>query len=178
MAVGTDNPTNKSYTVEVSINSSLVAMKVDTAADYSIMSKSTYTLKFSNFPLYPSNVELKTYTAETLIVCGEIQCNVLYEGHEYTLPIIVANYDNKPTLLDRNWLNRIKLAWGEIFGLTRSGLLKLKRSPWVRPIVVVPKADKSVRICGDYKITINSAVEDEQYPLPTQQDLVYAALSG
>ena len=106
-----------------------------------------------------------------------MQCNVLYEGHEYTLPIIVANYDNKPTLLHRNWLNRIKLAWGEIFSLTRSGLLKLKRSPWVSPIVVVPKADKSVRICGDYKITINSAVEDEQYPLPTQQDL-YAALSG
>ena len=121
---------------------------------------------------------MKTYTGEPLIVCGEIQCNVLYEGHEYTLPIIVANYDNKPTLLDRNWLNRIKLAWGEIFSLTRSGLLKLKRSPWLRPIVVVPKADKSVRICGDYKITINSAVEDEQYPLPTQQDLVYAALSG
>lgn len=35
----------------------------------------------------------------------------------------------------------------------------------------------SQRICGDYKVTINSAVEDEQYPLPTQQDL-YAALSG
>ena len=51
MAVGTDNPTNKSYTVEVSINSSLEVMKVDTAADYSITSKSTYTLKFSNFPL-------------------------------------------------------------------------------------------------------------------------------
>ena len=40
----------------------------------------------------------------------------------------------------------------------------------------MPKADKSVRIFGDYKETINSAVEDEQYPLPTQQDL-YAALS-
>ena len=42
---------------------------------------------------------------------------------------------------------------------------------------VTVKTDKSVRICGDYKVTINSAVEDEQYPVPTQQDL-YAALSG
>ena len=83
-AVGTDNPTNKSYNVEVSIDGSLVAMEVHTAADYSIMSKSTYTQKFSNFPLYPSNVELKTYTGETLTVCGEMQCNVLYKGHEYT----------------------------------------------------------------------------------------------
>jgi len=35
---------------------------------------------------------------------GEMQCNVLYKGHGYTLPIIVANYENKPTLLGRNWL--------------------------------------------------------------------------
>jgi len=126
-AVGTDNPTNKCYNVEVSINGSLVAMEVDTAADYSIMSKSTYTQKFSNFPLYPSNLELKTYTGEALTVCGEMQCNVLYKGHEYTLPIIVPNYENKPTLLGRNWLNRIKLEWGEIFSLTRSGLEDAKR---------------------------------------------------
>jgi len=43
-------------------------------------------------------------------------------GHEYTLPIILANYENKPSLLGRNWLNRIKLAWDEIFSLTRSRL--------------------------------------------------------
>jgi len=41
-------------------------------------------------------------------------------------------------------------------------------------MVVVPKADKTVKICGDYKVTINTAVKDEQYPLHTQQDL-YAA---
>lgn len=41
----------------------------------------------------------------------------------------------------------------------------------------MPKADKSVRICGDYKVTINQSVEDEPYPLPTTQDL-YTALSG
>ena len=51
-AVGTDKFTNKSYNLEVSINGSLVAMDVDTAADYSIMSKSKYTQKFSNFPLH------------------------------------------------------------------------------------------------------------------------------
>ena len=105
-ALGTDNLTNKSYNVKVSINGSLVAMEVDTAADYSIMSKSTYPQKFSNFPLHPSNVELKTYTGETLTVCGEMQCDIVYKGQKYTLPIIVANDENKPTLLGRNWRNR------------------------------------------------------------------------
>jgi len=119
-AVGTDNPTNKSYNVEVSINGSLVAMEVDTAADHSIMSRSTYTQKFSNFPLHRSNVELKAYTGETLTVCGEMQCNTLFKGHEYTLLIIVANYENKPTFLGTKRLNRIKFAWGEIFSLTTS----------------------------------------------------------
>ena len=94
-------------------------MEVDTAADYSIMSKSTYARKFSNFPLHPSKDALKTYTGETLTECGEMQCDIVYRGHKYTLPIAVANHDNKPTLLGRNWLIRIKIEWGEIFCLMR-----------------------------------------------------------
>ena len=54
---------------------------------------------------------------------------------------------------------------------------KIEQSDWAAPIVVVPKADKSVRICGDYKVTVNQAVNLEQYPLPTVQDL-FAALAG
>ena len=36
------------------------------------------------------------------------------------MPIIVGDYENKPTLLGRNWLNHIRLEWGEVFSLTRS----------------------------------------------------------
>ncbi|KAL9982315.1 hypothetical protein ACROYT_G004343 [Oculina patagonica] len=39
--VGTDNPTNKGYTVQTTINGSPCAMEVDIAADYSIMSEIT-----------------------------------------------------------------------------------------------------------------------------------------
>ena len=119
-AVGSDNPTNKGYTVEMTINGSPCAMEVDTAADYSILSKSTHSQKFSNFPLRLSKVELKAYTGETLAVCGEMLCDVVYKGHEYILPIIVADYEKKPTLLERNWLNHIRLEWGEVFSFTRS----------------------------------------------------------
>jgi len=44
---------------------------------------------------------------ETLAVCGEMQCDLVYKGYEYTLPIIVANIGKNPTLLGRNWLNHI-----------------------------------------------------------------------
>ena len=49
---------------------------------------------------------------------------------------------------------------------------------WASPIVVVPKADNTVRICGDYKSTINQSVEDEQYVLPTTQDLCTALVGS
>jgi hypothetical protein len=35
------------------------------------------------------------------------------------------------------------------------------RCEWASPIVVVPKADKNVRICGDYKVSVNSHIEDK-----------------
>ena len=221
-------------------------MELDTAADFSTMSKSEHLEKFADKPLTPSQVTLKTYTGEVLEVSGEMQCDIVYKGKQYSLPILVANYDAKPTLLGKNWLRHIKLEWGEIFcipkgdtlsadsqlndllskhselftesyegmkgleahittrgdarpvfvkarrvpyalneqiereldKLEKNGVIKkTDRSCWASPIVVVPKADNTVRICGDYKSTINQSVEDEQYVLPTTQDL-YTALVG
>ena len=66
----------------------------------------------------------------------------------------------------------------ELNNLEEHGVIvKVDRSDWASPIVVVPKADDSVRICGDYKVIINQVVDDEQYPLPTAQDL-YSTLAG
>ncbi|BHF61639.1 hypothetical protein SprV_0100461400 [Sparganum proliferum] len=44
-------------------------------------------------------------------------------------------------------------------------------SEWAAPIVPVLKSDGSVRICGDYKLTINSATKLNPYPLPCIEDL-------
>ena len=55
---------------------------------------------------------------------------------------------------------------------------KTDKSSWASPIVVVPKSDNTVRICGDYKATINQSVEDEPYVLPTTQDLCTALVGS
>lgn len=66
----------------------------------------------------------------------------------------------------------------ELQTLEKNGVIvKMDRSRWASPIVVVRKTDKSVRICGDYKVSINPFVEDEQITLSTTQDL-YVQLSG
>lgn len=66
----------------------------------------------------------------------------------------------------------------EINKLVNDGILeKCNYSEWATPIVPVPKKDGSVRLCGDFKVTVNPVLEIEQYPLPRIED-IFAALSG
>ncbi len=48
---------------------------------------------------------------------------------------------------------------------------------WAAPIVPVKKSDGSIRICGDYKLTVNRASSVEQYLIPKVEDL-FAQLAG
>ena len=51
-------------------------------------------------------------------------------------------------------------------------------SEWAAPIVPVLKADKaSVRICGDFKLTVNRVARLDRYPIPKISDL-FARLAG
>ena len=47
----------------------------------------------------------------------------------------------------------------------------VSHSQWAAPIVPVLKSDGSIRICGDYKLTINRAAHLDSYPIPRTQDL-------
>ncbi|XP_044762050.1 uncharacterized protein LOC123322316 [Coccinella septempunctata] len=66
----------------------------------------------------------------------------------------------------------------EIDRLIELGVLKqVDYSRWASPIVPVLKKDGSVRICGDFKITINPHLEVDQFPLPLVDDIL-AELGG
>uniref|UniRef100_A0A1X7USV9 Peptidase A2 domain-containing protein n=1 Tax=Amphimedon queenslandica TaxID=400682 RepID=A0A1X7USV9_AMPQE len=66
----------------------------------------------------------------------------------------------------------------ELMHLQESGLITpIQFSDWAAPIVPVVKSDGSIRICGDYRVTVNAVAKLESYPLPKVEDL-FAALLG
>ncbi|KAK3918883.1 hypothetical protein KUF71_001007 [Frankliniella fusca] len=50
-------------------------------------------------------------------------------------------------------------------------------SKWQTPLVTVTKQDGSPRLCGDYRLTINKALQPDPYPLTTL-DEAFAQLAG
>ena len=66
----------------------------------------------------------------------------------------------------------------ELDRLVQQGVIEpICFSEWAAPIVPVLKKDGTVRICGDYKLTVNQAAKPDSYPLPKINDL-FASLAG
>jgi len=66
----------------------------------------------------------------------------------------------------------------ELDRLEQEGVLsKCTTSEWATPIVPIVKSNNQIRLCGDYKTTVNPALKVDKYPLPKPQD-IFASLAG
>ena len=66
----------------------------------------------------------------------------------------------------------------ELKRLEAKGIIKkVAHSKWAASIVPVPQGDGKIRICGDYKVTVNQSLQVDQYPLPKLEDL-FTLLAG
>lgn len=54
----------------------------------------------------------------------------------------------------------------------------MKDSEWAASIVPLVKKDKTIRLCGDYKLTVNQAAATETYPLPRIEELMATLCGG
>ena len=53
----------------------------------------------------------------------------------------------------------------ELDHLEKTGIIiTVEFSDWAAPVVLVVKPDGSVRLCGDYKTTVNRVTKVEKYP--------------
>lgn len=72
----------------------------------------------------------------------------------------------------------IPLVEEEIQNLVSEGVLvKVNTSEWATPIVPILKSNNKVRICGDFKVTVNPNLIIDDHPLPTVDEL-FATMSG
>ena len=67
----------------------------------------------------------------------------------------------------------------ELSRLENDGIIrKVQFSDWASPIVPVIKPSGDVRICADFKTTINQHMHVDKYPLPTPEDLFTKLAQG
>lgn len=66
----------------------------------------------------------------------------------------------------------------EIERMVENGILvKVNHSEWGTPVVPVMKSPNKVRLCGDYKLTVNKGLLVDEHPLPTIDEL-FANMAG
>ena len=237
-------PKVQPFIVPMEINGARIDMELDTGAAMTVISKRMFEDLWGSSEkgvptLHPTGTRLSTYTGEPLSIAGVAEVVVSYKSQTARLPLLVVNAKG-PNLLGRNWLQVIKIDWGEIHNvrvnknleellekhrvvfqdelgtlkgvfakfsvdplvsprfykarsvpyvlkdkievelrrLETSGVIRpVPFADWAAPIVPIVKEDGTVRICGDYKLTVNQASKLESYPVPRVEDL-FASLSG
>ena len=67
----------------------------------------------------------------------------------------------------------------ELDQLEKNGVIeKVSQSDWATPIVVVRKPGGKIRICNNFKVTVNPLLKNDVYPLPLPEELVHRLNGG
>ena len=88
----------------------------------SVISRDTYKKLWPSAqapPLKNSNVQLQTYTGESLAILGTIHVEVHCNNQTATLPLVVVK-GRGPSLLGQDWLQYITLDWKTLNTVTQS----------------------------------------------------------
>ena len=104
---------SKPICVGLQVNGSPITMEVDTGAAVSLISEETRKKLLPAATLHHAPVRLRTYTGEMIKVLGQIDADVVYEGQQKSLKLMVVAGQG-PSLLGRNWLQHITLNWKQI----------------------------------------------------------------
>ncbi|KAF2885332.1 hypothetical protein ILUMI_20864, partial [Ignelater luminosus] len=125
-----------------------------------------------------------TITTSNIVSAGTVDQDVVNLKKEFESVFDphrgkILGHEAKLVFRDENVLYAIKDAVEEeLKRLVNSGVHKpVISSEWASPVVVVLKPDGFIRICADFKITINRFLSKEHYPLSNPKD-IYASLAG
>lgn len=65
----------------------------------------------------------------------------------------------------------------EVEKLLEMGLTRLSKSPWASPTFIVPKPDRTIRFCVDYR-KLNSITKMDAYPIPYIERMIKKVASA
>ena len=90
------------------------------------MSENKHSKQFYRlFSTKPSHLKLKTVTGEIVQLIGSVNVDVEYQNQKQILPLTVVP-GKTPSLLGRNWLQKIKLDWQKLFALSECQNINLQ----------------------------------------------------
>lgn len=100
-----------------------------------------------------------------------------FNGHKISL---VLKNDFKPVFfkpraLPLAWKDKIEKHLRDL--INKDMLEQIDNSEWGTPLVPIVKPNGDLRICGDYKVTLNKYLVDFKYPLPRINE-IFTALEG
>ena len=97
----------------VSVDSIKLPMELDTGTAMSIISEYTKNSMFPEKQMHSSGVVLRTYTAETVPILGELEVDVAYGKQNKKLSLLVVQ-GSGPSLIDREWMSQFTFDWVEV----------------------------------------------------------------
>ena len=99
--------------VSMMLNGLAHTLELDTGAAVTIMSQGEYQQLFPGVPLTKPSTLLRTYSGEPHSVLGVINVEVHYKQQKESLKLTIISGKGS-SLLGRDWLQHLKLDWGEI----------------------------------------------------------------
>ncbi|XP_026328081.1 uncharacterized protein LOC113233521, partial [Hyposmocoma kahamanoa] len=71
------------------------------------------------------------------------------------------------------WRTRCASRWAALDDMVRDGIISpVTTSDWATPIVPIMKKDGTIRVCADFKVTLNKCLEVDRFPVPKVEDLL------
>ncbi|XP_037828856.1 uncharacterized protein K02A2.6-like [Lucilia sericata] len=194
---------DKKLLVNVQVNEHKLEFQFDTGASCSMIDLKSYNL-FKKLPIYKTDIVLRAYGNQNIPVLGMLKVDVSLGSETKPLKLLVANTNEGSNIFGIDWYDAFKCV-NDIFQLESccnmfKAHLYLKENAIPKfskaipiPFALqeqfkeeakrleefgIPKPDSKIRICADFKQTVNPQLDMEQYPIPKLEDLLHKLRGG
>ncbi|BHF64516.1 hypothetical protein SprV_0200752100 [Sparganum proliferum] len=164
------------YTITLPVDHHPVKFEIDTGSAVTLINEAS----LQKLPSFPASSTFRSYTGQNVEVRGDLFRDDSTTHHRGPPVKFQFQSDFRPRFFKARTVPYAVApkVEEELDRLQKADIIEpVQYSEWAAPLVLVLKSDGSVCICGDYKLTINSATKLNPYPLPRIEDL-YASLAG